>query len=146
MRIHVDARNFAKLVNERTFLRVFAACDPSHVMDEGELIGYAESPTVVLRRADGSLKSWQTSLAMETIPAPKIGGLVVTPDEQREIDIDAVEDKLDGFLRKPGDELSSPHDLVTDLSASELLDALHRADLLRIPSRPYSSTSEEDAR
>lgn len=53
--------------------------------------------------------------------------------EQREIDIDFVQDALDSYLREPGDELSSPHDLVADLSASDLLDVLHRAGLLRIP-------------
>jgi len=51
----------------------------------------------------------------------------------REAAIDKVEDALDAFLRKPGDQKSSPHDLVTELSADELLNVLHRAGLLRVP-------------
>lgn len=62
----------------------------------------------------------------------------------RESDIDKVEDALDSFLRKPRDELSSPHDLVTDLSAGELLDVLHRAGLLRIPDDPGTASGVRD--
>jgi hypothetical protein len=58
---------------------------------------------------------------------------------QREVDIDKIEEALDPFLRKYGDDQSSPHDLVTDLSAGELLDVLHRAGLLRMPTETHPS-------
>jgi hypothetical protein len=62
--------------------------------------------------------------------------------EQREIDADLIKDALDPYLRATGDELSSAADLVDELSADELLDWLHRAGLLRVPTRPRPSDAE----
>lgn len=73
MSIHIDPINIGELLSRRTHLRVFAGCDPTVVMAEGELIAYAVAPTVVLRHRDGSKTSWQTTLPMEEIPAPAAG-------------------------------------------------------------------------
>ena len=69
MTIHVDRDNAGELLGQRTHLRVFAACDPTEILAEGEFVGYNPAPTVVLRQADGTLSAWQTTLPMEEITA-----------------------------------------------------------------------------
>lgn len=87
MTIHVDRDNAGELLGQRTYLRVFAACDPTARLAEGEFVGYNAAPTVVLRQADGTLSAWQTTLPMEEVAAPQPAGPPPTeqapPDESR---------------------------------------------------------------
>lgn len=100
MTIHVDRSNVDELLSRHTYLRVFAACDPTAVMAEGEFIAYAAAPTVVLRHRDGTKSSWQTTLPMEEIAPPPAPAVKAAP---------------------PGHEPSGPYELERDTDASPLL-------------------------
>lgn len=54
-------------------VRVFAGYDwrkEHHPMIEGEVIGYIDGPSIIVRTADGSQSAWPVSLPMEELPAP----------------------------------------------------------------------------
>jgi hypothetical protein len=60
--------------------------------------------------------------------------------ERRELAVDRVEDLVEPFLRTPGDDESSPHDLVLDARPEQLLNALYDAGLLNLRHRPRTRT------
>lgn len=59
------------LVERRCTVRVrsggfFGATEPP-VMAEGEVIGYVDQPTIILRHADGTQSSWPITLPIEVV-------------------------------------------------------------------------------
>lgn len=48
-------------------VRFYSFADPALPMDEGEVIGFLDRPSVIVRRADGSTKAWLADMPHEFI-------------------------------------------------------------------------------
>lgn len=80
---------FDELVRQRARVRIFSGTPGhrDHAMAEGEVIGYVEAPTLLIRHDDGTQSSWPVTLPREVVrtlaPEPPEGSYALVVHNSR---------------------------------------------------------------